>query len=136
MKGFKYLPNHESLIECKDIEDEICNGGPAVWAEMIRIMDCIKPCKINTYKGSDIEYLYHNSTSNEAHFSFQLGLVKTVSKELLIYDTNDMIGSIGGSLGLFLGFSFFQCGSLLMNSIMSCLKKFISNNRVRYESSN
>ena len=37
---------------------------------------------------------------------FGLGRIKTVGKELLVYDTNDMIGSIGGSLGLFLGLSF------------------------------
>ena len=130
MKGFKYLPKYESLIDCKNIEDEICNGGPAVWADMIRIMDCIKPCKINTYKGSDIEYLYHNSTSNEAHFSFQLGLVKTVSKELLIYDTNDMIGSIGGSLGLFLGFSFFGIVSFFIDKIFEFWIKIKNSNSI------
>ena len=117
MKGFKYLPNYENLIECKNLEDEICIGGPAVWSKMIRIMDCIKPCKINTYKGSDIEYSYYNSTSNDAHFSFQLGMVKTVARELLVYDTNDMIGSIGGSLGLFLGFSFFGIVSFFIDKL-------------------
>ena len=46
--------------------------------------------------------------------------IRTVEKELLVYDTNDMIGAIGGSLGLFLGFSFF-------NVICMCLDKFVGN---------
>ena len=41
----------------------------------------------------------------EPGFKFK---IRRIEKELLVYDTTDMIGAIGGSLGLFLGFSFFD----------------------------
>ena len=117
MKGFKYLSNSTSLIDCTNIKDEICNGGPPVWTKIFKDCEWVKPCKIISYKGSTIEYSYYNSTSDETHFVFGLGRIKNVGKELLVYDTNDMIGSIGGSLGLFLGFSFFGIFSLFVDKL-------------------
>ena len=32
-----------------------------------------------------------------------------IEQDILLYDLNSIIGSIGGSLGLFAGFSFLQC---------------------------
>ena len=32
-----------------------------------------------------------------------------IEQDILMYDLNSIIGSIGGSLGLFVGFSFLQC---------------------------
>ena len=118
MKGFKYLSNSTSLIDCTNIEDEICNGGPPVWTKIWETCEWVKPCKIVSYKGSIIEYSYHNSTSDEAHFVFGLGRIRTIGKELLVYDTNDMIGSIGGSLGLYLGFSFYGVASTLIDKLL------------------
>ena len=118
MKGFKYLSNSSSLIDCTNIKDEICNGGPPVWTKIWETCEWVKPCKIVSYKGSIIEYSYHNSTSDEAHFVFGLGRIKTIGKELLVYDTNDMIGSIGGSLGLYLGFSFYGIASTLIDKLL------------------
>ena len=55
---------------------------------------------------------------DQARFSISRGSIKRVSTEFLVYDAFDMIGSIGGSLGLFLGFSFFDI-------ICKCLDKGI-----------
>ena len=127
MKGFKYLSNSASLIDCTNIKDELCNGGPPVWTRIWETCEWVKPCKISSYKGSIIEYSYYNSTSDEAHFVFGLGRIKTVGKELLVYDTNDMIGSIGGSLGLFLGFSFFGIFSLFVDKLFGFWMKIKQN---------
>ena len=35
--------------------------------------------------------------------------------ENVLYDFATIIGAVGGSLGLFLGFSCFQCGSWIIN---------------------
>ena len=131
MKGFKYLPNSKNFIECMNLEDEVCNNGPLVWTQLYAF-DCPKPCKINSYKGSDIEYSFHNSTPDEASFWFEAGPVKTVGKELLVYDTNDMIGSIGGSLGLFLGFSFFGIFSLFIDKLLGFWIKIKQNNGIPF----
>ncbi len=115
MQGFKYFHNTTNLIDCKHIEDETCNTGPAVWIPLRSALDCTKPCEVITYRGSVIEYSHYNNTPDEAHFWVKIGSIRTVGKELLVYDTNDMIGSIGGSLGLFLGFSFFGLISTFMD---------------------
>ena len=123
MKGYKYLSNSTSLIDCKNLEDEICNGGPPVWNPMPSLFDCPKPCKIITYTGSIVEYSYYNASVNEASFRFEADTMIKVGKELLVYDTNDMIGSIGGSLGLSLGFSFFGIASTLIDKLLeTCIK--------------
>ena len=44
---------------------------------------------------------------NLARFEFELCLAITQEKIIFVYDEQDMIGSIGGSLGMFIGFSFF-----------------------------
>ena len=58
------------------------------------------------YKGSIASYdATWNNTNAEIYSSFTAPTV-VVSEEYLIYDSVGMIGSVGGSLGLFLGFSF------------------------------
>ena len=48
------------------------------------------------------------------------------SEEYLIFDISDILVAIGGSLGLFLGFSFLQCGSVLFERIFRTMKKIFS----------
>ena len=43
--------------------------------------------------------------------------IQTISEEKLVYSTMDLIVSLGGALGLFLGFSFFGYGSTLIDRI-------------------
>ena len=118
MKGYKYLRNSTSLIDCKNLDDEIWNGGPKVWNPMPSLFSCPKPCKIISYTGSIVEYSYYNASVNEASFRIEVDTVIKVGKELLVYDTNDMIGSIGGSLGLYLGFSFYGIASTLIDKLL------------------
>ena len=54
--------------------------------------------------------------NNKVTFYLQMGSPKNVSvdEEYLIYDFVAMIGAIGGTLGLFIGFSFFDsCGFII-----------------------
>ena len=50
---------------------------------------------------------------------YSLDLSITVNEEYWVYDTTGLIGAIGGSLGLFAGFSFFDCICLILNWIYS-----------------
>ncbi len=47
----------------------------------------------------------------------------TLYEEFLIFDFSAIIVALGGSLGLFLGFSFFQCGSSLLDQTLKCGRK-------------
>jgi hypothetical protein len=131
MKGYNYLRYSTKLIDCIKIENEVCNGGPDVWNPMPSLFTCEKPCKIITYTGSVVEYSYYNDTDDEASFSFEADTVIKLGKELLVYDTNDMIGSIGGSLGLYLGFSFFGIASTFIDKLLEIWIKMKQNNGIQ-----
>ena len=62
-------------------------------------------------------------TSNtQAIFQMIIHDIRRVQKERLYYDTFDMIGAIGGSLGLFLGFSFFDGICKCMDKLTHLIK--------------
>ena len=64
-----------------------------------------------------------------ANFELVMNNIGKIEREVLVYDTNDVIGSIGGSLGLFLGFSFFDVISkCLDNLIMPLINYLVSSN--------
>ena len=64
-----------------------------------------------------------------ANFELVMNSTRKIEKEALVYDTNDVIGAIGGSLGLFLGFSFFGVISKCLDNLIMCLVNyFVSSN--------
>ena len=64
---------------------------------------------------SDIAFVYM------AYYSDRMLLLE----EYLVFDFSSILVAIGGSLGLFLGFSFFQCGSEILYESMGYLGKFV-----------
>ena len=84
--------------------------------------NCTKMCTTLTYQGSVI---YGTGSSKNPrnmliYFWFASKEIK-IHQEYLIFDTNGLIGSIGGSLGLFIGFSFY--GALI--SILAFIKDIL-----------
>ena len=67
---------------------------------------CIKPCTYNDYR-----FIGESETTNFGgkDFTFSLWAVSnntSIEKEVLIYSLESMVADLGGTLGLFLGFSF------------------------------
>ena len=67
------------------------------------------------------EMTYSKPDPNEAYFELLLSDTRRVEKEVLVYDTNDVIGAIGGILGLFLGFSFFDVLSMCLDNFVNLI---------------
>ena len=84
---------------------------------------CPKPCSILEYSGK-LDYLelkYDNPKNTMiVYLRFQSPEVLTIYEEYLIYDFNGMLGSIGGTLGMFVGFSFSSIIELLINLLKNC----------------
>ena len=56
MKGYTYVNKSKSIPICTKLEDEICNGGPKVGTKQHNeFPKCLKPCKMITYKDSQLE---------------------------------------------------------------------------------
>ena len=85
---------------------------------------CPKPCSILEYSGK-LDYWankYDQQSNNTIiiYLRFQIPEVITIYEEYLIYDFNGMLGSIGGTLGLFVGFSFSSIIQLFINLLKKC----------------
>ena len=136
MSGFRYVGDFSAIENCKNLDDEVCNNGPAVWDELIpTFRNCPQPCLETNYAKSQIEmmnnkYDYSLMNENEAFFHLHVELTQFVYKELLVYDANDMIGSIGGSLGLFFGFAFFDIMSKLLDKFIDYVSTVASNKKL------
>ena len=72
--------------------------------------NCPKPCSIIQYTGKLDYWDSWDREPNDSIFTlyirFAPPLATTVYEEYLIYDIFGMIGSVGGTLGIFIGFSF------------------------------
>ena len=133
MKGFQYVNSSTSFKKCATLEDELCNAGPKVWTPLIdKFPACPKPCKITTYKDSRLdlkEPLFLKTGQTIANFALRKDSIIKIEKEVLVYDIDDVIGAVGGSLGLFLGFSFFDVISKCLDYlIMRLVNYLISSN--------
>ena len=116
----------EKLPDCDNLENERC---------MIRVIEkfsehighCESQCVVKDYSGeaqlSDFENPMNLEDGKRADL-FILSSTRTRKwiQEYEIYDTAGMIGTVGGSLGLFLGFSFY---GVFSDSLEILLKKII-----------
>ena len=80
---------------------------------------CLKPTKTTLYKAKPVllEKALHQGTV-ELVFGYASDVIK-IEEETLMMETSAYIGSVGGSLGLFLGFSFFTYLSCFIDKLLS-----------------
>ena len=86
--------------------------------EILEILDkCSKACTTFEYSGTIVTHpeVFNNSRSTGLGFWFNGENEMAVSEEYLIYEITGVIGSIGGTLGLFIGFSFLDISTKLIN---------------------
>ena len=94
MEGFNYINESMFLPNCAKLEDEICNGGPKVWNTLINeFSKCLKPCKMVTYKDSQLELREPNflkTGQTLANFELVMNSIRKIEKQALVYDTKMM----------------------------------------------
>ena len=70
-----------------------------------------------------------------AYIDVIMNNVRRIEKEVLVYDAIDVIGAVGGSLGLFLGFSFFDVFSKCLDNLIMPLVNHLTFSRVAEDQS-
>ena len=90
--------------------------------------ECKSQCKTTEYSGritfSDQEFLNLGHGNKSADIILYYGAnSRTLVQEYWVYDTEGMIGTLGGSLGLFLGFSFYGVISDLLDLFWKTIAK-------------
>ena len=77
------------------------------FSNYIKSEDYFGPCTKLQYKGKQDGFMnIQNQYSSIFSYKFASPELTTVHEEYFIYDTTGMIGSVGGSLGMCIGFSF------------------------------
>ena len=128
MRGFRYINSSSNLKNCDKLDDEICNGGPTVWKELLKHYEkCSKPCRVSSYDASlrekkDMTFI--KDSENEASFEFVNSNIIPVEKEVLLYDLSDVIGTVGGSLGVGVGISVFAVISCCIDNFLELMNIF------------
>ena len=97
--------------------------------------DAQKPCIKKEYSGRSHTSVTADDRTIKFSYSFSLPRTIIVYDEYLILDTIAMIGSIGGTLGLFIGFSFSNAFSYILSIIKSILimRKRKRNNDIKVD---
>ena len=59
-----------------------------------------------------------------------MGSNREINKEYLIYDTLSLIGTVGGTLGLFVGFSFYDFLVMIIHFILKKIEVMVFNKKL------
>ena len=108
-----YFTNDGAIPDCSDLKEEKCIFD-VLTAKFSSILPlCKEQCQNLEYSGQITETVqvmtnFPHDIGQRVDLSLQsTSLYRTIIEEYKIYDEVALIGSIGGSLGLFLGFSFY-----------------------------
>ena len=114
------LPNQKNLLECKSWEEHECmrNQIIPVFGEIPEI--CPVECTITYYEGSLVHQI--DSLESQFQFHFEIYHETQIAEEYIITTSTDLIGSFGGTLGLFAGFSFVTLFFDFLDVIVKFLK--------------
>ena len=132
------VPNDPSLM-CQNINDWYSGGCLDCDLNLSIIKDffqnitaknkCPKSCKMTQYSGKIISdstttfnYFDADNKASYVKYQFDAPLYAKVYEEYIIVDAIGMIGSVGGTLGLFIGFSF----SNVINVLIGYLQLFLN----------
>ena len=76
---------------------------------------------MRTYKDSRLEFIepmYEKVGQTLVNFELVKNNIRNIEKHVLVYDTIDVIGVLGGTLGLLFGFSFFDIISKCLDNLI------------------
>ena len=101
---FNYIPN---LQPCSTYAEVWCILSEIWGDKKTEYYKCLKPQKAKTYKATLDRYHQTKPIKNLMRFTFYYGSnIKQIYEEVYVISPTSFIGSVGGSLGLFFGFSF------------------------------
>ena len=89
---------------------------------------CQNICQLTRFTGKTYESEFSGNVphfrSNEAYLEiFSTHSTQVIEEEYFVYDLTAMIGSLGGSLGLLVGFSFFNVICTILDHVLHNFKE-------------
>ena len=113
----RYFVNNKTL-QCKSLDELTCALN-VIFTRYLLQSNCPRPCSIVQYSGKVDSWEYMPSNRNDHSFTIILRYAPPakvkVYQEYLIYNFFDMFGSVGGTLGIFIGFSLNNLSNFIIN---------------------
>ena len=125
----KYGGLNKTLKDC-----EFTNFDDYYYPFLKEFAACPRPCHSFNYQGITNNYNYwHKENDSKANYEYRGDIIFStnevlIKEEYLIYKSIDLIGIVGGTLGLFLGFSFYDYLIKFYNSMENFIKIHCFNN--------
>ena len=129
IKCLPYVSGNHSIPTCNTENDNICayNTFNEVQNKDSFMKKPTHSCIKIQYDQTYLWEKSRNISKNEFWFGYSLANERVrVMEQYLIYDAISMIGSVGGTLGLFIGFSFRDVISLVINMFQNWISHFMS----------
>ena len=130
-KTIMKLSGVQPMPICQDSKKEMWNNLSRTWDKNLNT--CPNSCTQFEYQGkmkSLVGYV-NDSKSVWMEYLFLSGYLE-VHQEYLVYEMDDVIGSIGGTLGLFIGFSFHELLKYFIEIIKNHVLHTIIRNKRQY----
>ena len=118
------------MSQCQTKDEYVCMmnwlGNEEI--HLKRNMQCPKPCteithNIITSKSIPAPFIEDYNESITVAYLYYESNNMILLEEYLVFDFSAILVAIGGSMGLFLGFSFLQCGTALFTYSIDVMKK-------------
>ena len=132
--------NVTEINVCKSFADHFCAFGKIVWFLYEKTKTCLKLAVEKNFKGS-LEYkedydIIYPETINEDKKKKTLLLIQwkylnqltTIIEEKLVYDSKDLLAWLGGALGIFIGYSFFDFAKHIIDVVFYCVYRKMNSN--------
>ena len=84
---------------------------------------CLRSCTIRNYEGTSQDYPFDHNNTIAFNYYFAPPYIATIHEEYLLFDFLGLISSVGGTLGIFIGFSIIAIISGLLSYILAFINK-------------
>ena len=102
---FDMYPN-KTLQACRTKYASKCNAAMIACYFSNTTKICLDPCNVEIYTTNTYLFERQKDKQNITLYLKYQSMTMDVSEEYLVYDFPNFIGTLGGSLGLFIGFSY------------------------------
>lgn len=103
LEGVRNCSTREDFTKLLGAHGTLLNTSPS---KLPKLTGCPPPCTLNDFAIATRDVNFGGVIGNSTGITYYLGTTNLeVTKETWLYDVNNLIGEIGGSLGLFLGAS-------------------------------
>ena len=116
------LKNNQSVCESREA---VVTSYNCVFSAIFDGRDsCKTPCNVWNYDLSYRKIALLGKQGNSSHLSFYFKHLEVEEqKEYVLFDLEAILAAVGGSMGMFLGFSFLDFGLKIMAKLDKCIKQ-------------